>query len=54
MEEQARHMDQREVKVTKAMSKVLAKQKIEMQALNKKLVNQQHEQRRQRDVETTQ
>lgn len=54
VDEQARHMDQREVKVTKAMSKVLAKQKIEMQALNKKLVNQQHEQRRQRDVETTQ
>lgn len=43
VQEQARHMDMRETKVTKAMSKVLAKQKVEMAALEKKLVNQQNE-----------
>ena len=32
-------MDMREAKISKAMEKVLAKQNIEMQALQKKLIN---------------
>jgi hypothetical protein len=46
-------MDMREAKISKAMEKVLAKQNIEMQALQKKLINQQNEQKRQRTIETT-
>ena len=52
--EQMRHDQMRQVKVTKAMQKVLAKQQIEMAALHKKLLNQQCEQARQRAVETVQ
>jgi len=43
----------REAKICKAMEKILAKQKIENQALQKKLINQQNEQKRQRISETS-
>lgn len=54
VQEQQRHLEMREVKITKAMEKVIAKQVIERNALRKKLDYQQYEQRRLREVETAQ
>lgn len=47
-------MDKREVKITKGMEKVMAKQVVERNSLQKKLAYQQHEQARIREVETAQ
>lgn len=52
--EQQKHMELREIKMTKAMEKVMTKQVIERNALKKKLDYQQYEQIRLREVETIQ
>lgn len=52
--EQHKHMDFREVKIMKAMEKVMAKQVIERNSLKKRLDYQQYEQIRLREVETIQ
>jgi hypothetical protein len=50
--EQQRFTELREVKITKGMEKVIAKQQIERNSLKKKLDYQQFEQQRLREVET--
>jgi hypothetical protein len=47
-------MDMREVKITKALEKVMTKQAIERSSLKKRLDYQQYEQIRLREVETIQ
>ena len=44
----------REERITKAVMKTMKKQEIDRMVLEKKLVNQRHEQRRHRIVETEQ
>jgi hypothetical protein len=52
--EQVKHMEVREVKLTKAMEKVISKQVQERNSLQKKLNYQRNEQSRLREVETIQ
>lgn len=52
--EQQRFTEVREVKITKLMEKAMIRQKIEMQALRKKLDYQVYEQSRVRAAETIQ
>jgi len=54
VQEQNQHMQKREVKIAKAMEKVMAKHVIERNSLKKKLEYQKHEQKRLREVETIQ
>lgn len=54
VQEQNAHMQKREVKIAKAMEKVMAKHVIERNSLKKKLEYQKHEQKRLREVETIQ
>lgn len=52
--EQQKHMDTRDVKIAKALEKVVAKQVIEVNSLKKKLDSQLHEQTRLREIESGQ
>lgn len=52
--EQQKFTELREVKIAKMMEKVMARQKVEMNALRKKLDYQVYEQKRVREAETIQ